>query len=171
MIPFQILLLVISKIFYSMGETKPVMWVNILAGFLDIIILNISPILNFNFLDKLNLVENFSELFKLTLIFIFSYITASIFLIWKLKNKIKNIVIFNFDRLVLKIFISLISLIITKFIWIYFDLSIGINFIQNIKNLIIFGLIFVFFVFFFSEVFREKNYLDFKKKILDRILK
>jgi peptidoglycan biosynthesis protein MviN/MurJ (putative lipid II flippase) len=40
MIPFQILLLVISKVFYSMGETKPVMWVNIFAGFLILILLN-----------------------------------------------------------------------------------------------------------------------------------
>jgi len=173
MIPFQILLLVISKIFYSMGETKPVMWVNILAGSLVLIFLYLSQFLNLNLnlLGGLNLKNGFQELLILVLIFVTSYISASIFIIFKLKNKIKNIVIFNHRRLILKFFISFVSLILTKILFWYSGYKIGINFLDNIKIFIIFGTIFVILVLIFSELLKEKNYLDFKKKVLMRVLR
>ena len=171
MIPFQILLLVISRIFYSMGKTKPVMWVNILAGSLILIFLYLSQFLNLNLPEDLNFKNGLQDLLILVLIFVISYIVASIFIILKLKNKIKNIVIFNHRRLILKIFISFISLILTKILFWYSSYKIGINFLDNIKIFIIFGSVFVILVLIFSELLKEKNYLDFKEKILMRILR
>jgi len=144
-----------------------------LAGSLVLIFLYLSQFLNLNLnlLGGLNLKNGFQELLILVLIFVTSYISASIFIIFKLKNKIKNIVIFNHRRLILKFFISFVSLILTKILFWYSGYKIGINFLDNIKIFIIFGTIFVILVLIFSELLKEKNYLDFKKKVLMRVLR
>ncbi|HIP21390.1 MAG TPA: hypothetical protein EYG72_00240 [Candidatus Pacebacteria bacterium] len=144
-----------------------------MAGSLVLIFLYLSQFLNLNLnlLGGLNLKNGFQELLILVLIFVTSYISASIFIIFKLKNKIKNIVIFNHRRLILKFFISFVSLILTKILFWYSGYKIGINFLDNIKIFIIFGTIFVILVLIFSELLKEKNYLDFKKKVLMRVLR
>jgi putative peptidoglycan lipid II flippase len=79
LIPFLITLLLISKIFYSMRRTKEVMYTNIFAISLLTILYFVFSKINFQFFSEINLVKNFNKLFFLILIFVVSYILATLF--------------------------------------------------------------------------------------------
>lgn len=143
-----------SRILYAIGNTYITMYSNLIALFSIIIFFLIGQMF-----------FTVSLLF-LAIIFFLSFLVSFIFLFLITKIKVKNYLKLKNLFLIKKITISIIAILVTRIIMGWPDFETQKRFFDYFQILLVSGLIFVISFIILSEIFQEKNYLDFKRKIL-----
>ncbi len=164
---FQALVTLLMRLFYSLSKSYIPLLSEIVFAF------SFFSIYYLNFYLKLGFSQNIFgyQLLNLSIIFSISSLFSVMVLIFALKFQVKYFKLFKYIGLWKKIFISLISVLVSKIIYWKFAISNINSFWIFFQNLLIFGILFLFLFSIFSVLLKEREFLDFKNRIIKSIYK
>lgn len=168
---FRAITIMTVRVFYAMGKTYLPLLANVsVVLFLFLIFYVLFDFLNLNFLyqyfENIPFETQYQNISKLAV----SYATATIFgsfvTVFFFKKTMTNFSLFKNTMIFKKFFISLFSAVGSKIVFEIVDIEKQNSFLTFFLELMLSGVVFVILFIVFSEILKDKNYLEFKRKFL-----
>ncbi len=174
---YKSILIMLARIFYAMGRTWFVFWSNLLILFVFLIIYFVLSgdffvtFLSQSVLDFSFYTEGIGGLLVLAISYTSTLILGAIFSIKFFKKITHEFSLFSGSQWKRKIFIAFISIAISRILHQTFFNNLDNSFLSFFYSLTFAGLSSLILLIIFSEIFGGRDYLEFKKTILNLLKK